>query len=88
MHLSPPSTAIVDTMICLDGVFCSDHHFTDYFKRKATKKQCHDQAAAHRRESIKSPDDYDNPEIALVTDHGLPEYDEWWIDLKIHWEYS
>ena len=56
------------------------HFAKDCFKRKANEKQHHNQAAAHRIESIKSPDDYDNPEIALVTDHGLPEYDEWWID--------
>ena len=56
------------------------HFATDCFKRKANEKQHHNQVAAHRIESINNPDDYDSPEIALVTDHGLPEYDEWWID--------
>jgi len=56
------------------------HFAKDCFKRKSDEKQRQNQAEAHRIESIHNSDDDNNPEIALVIDHDLAQYNEWWID--------
>ena len=54
----------------------------DCFKKKADEKQNQNPAEAHRIESVQNYDDNndDNPEIALVFHHNLPQCDGWWID--------
>ena len=58
------------------------HFARDCFKKKADEKQNKNPAEAHRIESVQNYDDNndDNPEIALVIDHNLPQCDGWWID--------
>ena len=53
------------------------HFVRDSFKKKADEKQNKNPAEAHRIEIVQNYDDNndDNPEVALVIDHNLPQCD-------------